>query len=375
MQEVLSTYPLQHAGTLADLRRHILVEQGLHENENGAVLGLDTELLGFDVDIDVVDLVNATLLLGLLLNPFTQLVVDSVTTALALLIIVVAIQDELCLEVTRKGPLTSLDGLFTHVDSPVVIIDFDVAVFTETLGLGLDLAGHGVVIAGILELLVDVVSVGRGLVRVVIAASAVLLVTVGLGLAGGLTLSLVLLAFLGLVLQNKATKLQTQVDVGALAASLAVKRDVAVLDLDIGLRVLALLAENKLVDETVKVILKLGRVVGSIDDPAIIGWVNVGLSPELETEVLDQVRPGPGKRLSNAAEVDNHGLDAVALAFDLGLKGLHLVAIEGIGVVPTDIDKTTRHVGGVFARSSCLNEAGRRHTTSVAESEIEARSS
>lgn len=35
--------------------------------------------------------------------------------------------------------------------------------------------------------------------------------------------------------------------------------------------------------------------------------------------------------MSNAAEIDNDGLDTVALAFNLGLQFLHLVAVEGVG--------------------------------------------
>jgi hypothetical protein len=336
----------------------VLIEQGLDEDEHSAVLRLDTKLLSFDVNFNVVDIVNAALLLGLLLNPFTQLVVDGVATALALLIVIVAIQDELCLEVVWKGPLTSLDGLLAHVDSPVVVINLGGSVLTETLSLSLDLAGHGVIIAGILKLLVDIVAIGRSLVRIVIAAAAVLLVAIGLGLASSLALGLVLLAFLGLVLQDEAAKLETQIDISPLTASLAVKRDVAVLDLDIGLRVLALLAENELVDEAVKVVLELGGIMGTVDDPAVIGRVNVGLSAQLEAEVLDQVGSGASKGLSNTAQVDNNGLDAVALALDLSLKGLHLVTVEGVRVVPTDIDKAARHVGGGLLKMFGRRKAG-----------------
>jgi len=35
--------------------------------------------------------------------------------------------------------------------------------------------------------------------------------------------------------------------------------------------------------------------------------------------------------VSNAAEIDNDGLDTVTLAFHLGLQFLHLVAVEGVG--------------------------------------------
>ena len=37
------------------------------------------------------------------------------------------------------------------------------------------------------------------------------------------------------------------------------------------------------------------------------------------------------QRLRDAAQVGNDGLDAIPLAFDLGLKALHLVAVEGVG--------------------------------------------
>src|SRR5689334_14941942 len=95
------TYRLQHAGTLSNLGRDGRVEEGLHEHNHGAVLGLDAELLGLDVHVNVIHRVDAALLSSLLLDPLAQLVVDRVATALALLVIVV-VQDELCLEVARK---------------------------------------------------------------------------------------------------------------------------------------------------------------------------------------------------------------------------------------------------------------------------------
>jgi len=35
--------------------------------------------------------------------------------------------------------------------------------------------------------------------------------------------------------------------------------------------------------------------------------------------------------VSNAAKIDDDGLNTVALAFNLGLQLLHLVAVEGVG--------------------------------------------
>lgn len=38
-----------------------------------------------------------------------------------------------------------------------------------------------------------------------------------------------------------------------------------------------------------------------------------------------------GQRTSDTAQVDDDRFDAVALALDLGLQALHLVAVEGVG--------------------------------------------
>lgn len=42
--------------------------------------------------------------------------------------------------------------------------------------------------------------------------------------------------------------------------------------------------------------------------------------------------------VGNAGQVDDDGLDAVALALDLGLQALHLVAVEGVGDIAADVD-------------------------------------
>lgn len=49
--------------------------------------------------------------------------------------------------------------------------------------------------------------------------------------------------------------------------------------------------------------------------------------------------------MSNAAQVDNNGLDAVTLAFDLGLETLHLVAVEGVGDIAANVD--VGHIDGI----------------------------
>jgi len=78
--------------------------------------------------------------------------------------------------------------------------------------------------------------------------------------------------------------------------------------------------------------------MSTVDDPAIILRVCVGLSTELETKIFDHIGRGASQGLGNAWEIGNDCLDAVAFAFDLGLQALHLVSIEGIGDIATNVD-------------------------------------
>jgi hypothetical protein len=113
-----------------------------------------------------------------------------------------------------------------------------------------------------------------------------------------------------------------------------------ILDDNIGLRVLTLLAENELVDEAIKMVLELGSIVSTVDDPTVVLGVNVGLSTKLETEVLDDICTRTGERGSNTAQVDDDGLDTVSFTFDLGLQTLHLVTIEGIADIAANVDES-----------------------------------
>lgn len=82
-----------------------------------------------------------------------------------------------------------------------------------------------------------------------------------------------------------------------------------------------------------------------VDDPTVICWVNIGLGTKFETEILDNVGSRACKRRSNATKVDNDCLDAVTFSLDFGLYPFHLVAIEGVGDIATDVDE--RHFGGI----------------------------
>lgn len=53
--------------------------------------------------------------------------------------------------------------------------------------------------------------------------------------------------------------------------------------------ILALLAEDKFGDVAVQIVLELGCLMGTIDDPTIVGWIGIGLSPKLESKILDDL--------------------------------------------------------------------------------------
>lgn len=316
---------LDHTGTLGDLGKNVVIEEGLAENNDSLGLALNAELLGLDVDLNGVDVVNAVLLSGLVENPGSKLVVDGAATGLAVLVVTKA---ELLLELVGELSLAGLDGLLAHVHSPVVILDLD-------LGSGR---------LNLFKLIVaSVVAVGaRTVVRAIFTArgiavglfAAVLL----LGAASSLFGSLVLLAALALMLGDETAQLEADIDVGALTASLAVKQDARVQDDEVGFGVQALLAENKLLDEAIEELLQLASLVGTVDDPSVVLGVGVGLGTKLKGKVLDDVVGIAGKRLGNGGQVDNNGLDTVSLSFNLGLEALHLVAIEGVADIAANVN-------------------------------------
>lgn len=105
-----------------------------------------------------------------------------------------------------------------------------------------------------------------------------------------------------------------------MAASLAVHQDVTILDADDGLRVLAVFAKDELGDVTIKIVLQLAGFVSTVDDPAIVLWVDVRLSTKFEAKVLDDVSWRTSKLLSNVAEIDDNSFDAISFSSTLDCK-------------------------------------------------------
>jgi hypothetical protein len=348
-------YLLEHLRALANLGNDVLVEDGLSEHLHSAMLALNTQLLGLDVNLEIVNSVDTTFRRSLLLNPISKLVVGGVATAFAFLVILVAVEHQLLLQVAGEGRgLAGLDCFVIGVDLPLVPVGFGSGSAVVLLGFGLELAREVVVFilaTGGGSVLVTVLfagAVGRGVltavVTILMAVGAVLLGDLG-SPASGLVL-LALLVGCG-VLEDEAAQFVAEIDVAALAACLAVQDNtrIVVLEDNIGLGVLALLAEHKLADEAIEMILQLGGLMGAVDDPTVVRRVDIGLGTELEAKELDEVGTRPGKALGDTAQVHDNGLDAVALAFDLGLKPLHLVAVEGVGNIPTDIDEGSHGCG------------------------------
>jgi hypothetical protein len=330
---------LQHGSAGVDLLDNLVGEESLGDDGERAVLVLNAKLLCLQEDLDVVKLVNTTLLCGSIENPLSEDIVARVALA-----VLVSLDDKGALEVVRELLGAGAHGLLRGIDVPLNLL----GLLFDILGTLLDLSGELVVTASLdLEVAILVAILGAVARATAVGGGGL---SLGLGFLAGTTLGLlgrlVLLALLGLVLQNEGRELQARVDLGDLTAGLAVKRDVAVLDVDFGLGVLALLTKNELGDEAVEVVLELARIVGAVDDPAVVVGAGVGLGSQLEAKVLDDVRGRAGQRLSDAAQVDDDGLDTVAFALDLGLQALHLVAVEGVGDIATDVDGSHGDGGG-----------------------------
>lgn len=274
---------LQHGGARINLLDHVVIEDGLGKDGEGPVLALDAELLSLEVDLYILYLADAALGLGRLLNPATELIVcvRSIST------LIIITDNKGTLEVIRKILGTGLNSLLRGVNRPLNLLGLDLF---DVLGLSVDAAGELIITAS-LKFKIAVLFAVVGAAITVAAATSILnfLAVRFLGPAFGLLGGLVLLALLRLVLQDEGAELEAEVYISALTTSLAVKEDAAILDVDLGLRVLALLAEDELGDEAVQVVLELGGLVSAVDDPTVVAGVVVGLSAELEAEVLDDI--------------------------------------------------------------------------------------
>ena len=279
-------HTLEHAATGLDLLDNVLIEDGLGKDCDGLMLGLNTELLGLEVDLNIIKLGDTTLSFTLREDPLAELVVRVALTVLVL----ATLDDESTLEVSRQISGTSLDGFLRHVDLPFNLLLL--LGLVELLCLSVNAASELIIAAGIeSEITIIIVLVGAAVgaaVAILVDSSAV---TLGLLSSSALSLlsGLVLLALGRELLQDEGRQLLARVGLGDGTASLAVHENALILDANNSLGILATSAQNELVDETVEVVLELRCLVGSVDDPAVILGVVGGLGAEFETEVLDDV--------------------------------------------------------------------------------------
>ncbi|KAL8868651.1 MAG: hypothetical protein Q9174_004850, partial [Haloplaca sp. 1 TL-2023] len=288
-------YLLEHARALWDLGNDVLVEDGLGKDSQSLVFALNTKFLGLLVDLDVFQGSNTTLLrFRGADNPGTELIVSAMTTTFALSIFVTLVESKLLFEIIGELLSTRFDRFFRDIDSPDVVLGAFVLI--DLLSSGIDAAGEFIVTAGFKGNVTVVAFITLSVVRVAFPRTS-LSIAVGLcclsillGLSSAsLFLSLVLLALLRLIFQDEAAQLQTKVDVGALTACFAVQNNTPVAESDVGLRIFAFLAEDKSGNEPIKVVLKLGRLVRTINDPTIVAGVVVRLSAQFKAEILDNV--------------------------------------------------------------------------------------
>ena len=126
----------------------------------------------------------------------------------------------------------------------------------------------------------------------------------------------------------------------AVAAGGAARRDDALLlqDLESGLGIVALRAQNELLDEDIQHVLQLSRLMNPVDDVTIVLEVELRLSAEFATEELGHVSGRPVERPGDVDHVGDDRLDSVAFPLDLGDQTRHLVPVEGVHHVPVDVE-------------------------------------
>lgn len=274
---------LEKASMLLDLvlLDDVLVEKSLSKDLESFVFLFDSKFLGLLVNLDIVDLTSILLFLGD--NPRSKPIIGVIGTLC--LIIIFAFNDKSTLQVVREILGTSLDSFLRHIDSPLVVLRLrGISIGRQFFGFSIDTFGEFVIGTTIS---IDI--------AVMIFRAAVF------GRIAVLALSVRFFALLGRadlgslftfrwILDDVRRELVAVFDVGALATGLAVtKNGPILLNNQVRLRVLALLAQDKLVDEGVKVFLELGGVMCTVDYVAVIGRIGGDLSTQLKTKEFDNI--------------------------------------------------------------------------------------
>jgi hypothetical protein len=281
-----SDHLLEHGRSALNFLDNVLGEQSLGQDGQSLVLRFNSQVLRLEVDVNVIDFVDSTILFGSFNHPSAK-EFKAVVGFFADFFF--GIDDKSTLEIRRQLVGTSLDSGLGSVDGPFNFLGLDIA---NILGF-VDATGQFIIAAGVHIKISIVVSIGAilGIVVLIAALTFVAISVFGFFACFAVCLPgcLVFLTLLGLILEDEGGELKTQVDVGDLSARLAVQSDVIVFDVNVSLWILAFLAEHKFGDEAVKIVLKLTGFVGTVDNPAVVGGVGVGLSTEFKAKVLDEI--------------------------------------------------------------------------------------
>lgn len=278
-------HTLEHSSATVNLLDHSIVENCLGENSESPVLCFDVQLLGLEIDFNIIDLGDTALFSGLSFDPFAELLVRAVTT---LTIFVVLINKCRSLEIIGQTMHASLDSSLGCINGPLDFLLFLLG-FVEFLSFGVDPLEEFVAASIVcISIIIAIPVVGIAVTRTAIVEFAIPLSLLA-SLAIGFLRALVLLALLWRTLENEGGQLVAEIDVGSLATCLAVENDVSILDVDDSLGVLAVATKDKFADEAVEIVLKLACLMCSVDDPAVVLGIEIGLSTKFEAKVLDDV--------------------------------------------------------------------------------------
>mmetsp|Transcript_46843 Transcript_46843/g.130148 ORF Transcript_46843/g.130148 Transcript_46843/m.130148 type:complete len:527 (-) Transcript_46843:50-1630(-) len=313
----------EELGLRLQLLHGILVEVAL-KDETEEVVGLQLVLLRHAhqrLDALVEDLLGHRLL---------DLLADPVLLELKL---VHAQLFRLLLHLLQQRVLLRLalgDGLVRHVHRPIAVVVVVVVVGGRRAGGG---GGRHLLFLLLLLLLLSGV-----LGLLLLALVGLLLLLLGQAHAAHHHAALVV----GRVVQDVRRQLVPHVRHAVVAARLAVKVDVLLLDLHRRLRQLAARAQHPLLDELVGLLLQHRRFVPAGDRARALVHVEPRhVRAQFDRAVLGQVLRRPLQRLCDVGRVREHSALAVAAPLLLADDRRHLVAI--CRVVPTtDVDK--RHL-------------------------------
>jgi hypothetical protein len=334
------TYLFENRGVTRNFRDNLFVEKVLGNNLDSLVLLGDAQFICLLVDVDRTSI-------SILLNPAPKLTERAVGVILA-----VVITEGQVGHGALRSFSTCANGLGGSIDGPVLFREGGFLVQFSSLALD---TLHERIVALPIGFVVDRGSRGLSVCTIVTRT-----------LCTRILPRLAPFGSLGRVLEDKSRELVTHVNVGTFATGLAVAYDVLVLgDEEVGLRVLAGLAQHEFVNEGIEELAKLRRIVGTIDNITIVLLVERRLCTKFATEKLRGIRRWATERPRDIGHIGDNSLDTIPLAFNLRHEKRHAmtvtsyesifshrlifahlpVTVELVIDVTSDVNDSSSHIG------------------------------